>query len=313
MKGIELCREYYYAYGEAMLRERFPEIYAAAAIGLVGGGSECLGYDDDISQDHDFEPGFCIFLSCGDFDEATLFNLERAYAGLPREFEGVKRSVTAPVGGSRHGVIMIEDLLMSKTGMRTLPQCDEDWFGIPEYALCELTGGELFYDDVGIFSRIRAQMAHYPQDVKLKKLAGQLLLAGQAGQYNYSRCIAHGERGAAQLAAGEFVNSVMAIAFLLADKYMPYYKWRFRALRECSALGEALAYPLEFLLTTDNSPRSVKIKSEVIEDIARMISDELRVQGLTPATDAELERHAYAVNDKIKSGDIRNKHVLFAV
>ncbi len=313
MKGIELSRGYYKAYGEQMLRQRFPEVYSVAAIGLVGSGSECLGYDDEVSQDHDFEPGFCIFLPCCDFDDATLFSLERAYAGLPREFEGVKRSDTTPVGGSRHGVIMIEDLLEAKTGMRTPPRCDEEWFGIPEYALCELTCGELFYDGSGAFSRIRAQMSQYPQDVKLKKLAGQLLLAGQSGQYNYSRCIAHGESGAAQLAAHEFVNHAMAVTFLLAGKYMPYYKWRFRALRQGSPLGEALAYPLEYLLTTDNSPKSVKIKSEVIEDIARMISDELRAQGLIAATDAELERHAYAVNDKIKSNDIRNKHVLFAV
>ena len=313
MKGIELSREYYKAYGEPMLREKFPEVYSAAAVGLVGGGSECLGYDDEVSRDHDFEPSFCIFLRRGDFDDATLFSLERAYAGLPREFEGVKRLDVQPVGGSRRGVIMIEDFLEAKTGLRTPPQCDEDWFGIPEYALLELTGGELFYDGAGTLSSIRAQMLHYPQDVKLKKLAGHLLLAGQAGQYNYSRCIAHGESGAAQLSAGEFVNSAMAVTFLLAGKYMPYYKWRFRALRECSPLGEALAYPLDFLLTTDNSPKSVKIKSDVIEDIARMISDELRAQGLITATDAELERHAYAVNDKIKSNDIRNKHVLFAV
>ena len=313
MKGIELCREYYKVYGEPMLREKFPEVLDVAAVGLVGSGSECLGYDDEVSRDHDFEPGFCIFLSCCDFDDAALFRLERAYAALPSEFEGVRRLGIQPVGGSRRGVIMIEDFLASKTGMNTLPSCDEDWFGIPEYALCELTGGELFYDGAGTLSRIREHMAHYPRDVKLKKLAGQLLLAGQAGQYNYTRCIEHGESGAAQLAVQEFVNSAMAAAFLLSDKYMPYYKWRFRALRECSALGEALAYPFEFLLTTDNSPRSVKIKSEVIEDISRMISDELRVQSLITATDAELERHAYAVNDQIKSNGIRNKHVLWAV
>ena len=313
MKGIDLCRAYYKAYGEPMLQDKFPEVYAAAAVGLVGGGSECLGYDDEVSRDHDFEPSFCIFLRRGDFDDATLFRLERAYASLPSEFEGVKRLDVQPVGGSRPGVIMIEDFLETKTGMNTVPSCDEDWFGIPEYSLRELTGGELFYDGAGTLSRIRANMSHYPQDVKLKKLAGYLLLAGQAGQYNYSRCISHGESGAAQLSAGEFVNHAMAITFLLAGKYMPYYKWRFRALRECSPLGELLSYPLEFLLTTDNSAKSVKIKSEVIEDIARMISDELCAQGLITATDSELERHAYAVNNKIKSVEIRNKHVLFAV
>lgn len=313
MKGLELCRKYYEAYGEPMLSERFPDIFRVAAIGLVGSGSECLGYDDEISRDHDFEPGFCIFVRDGAVDNAMLFRLERAYASLPREFEGAKRLSTAPVGGSRHGVIMIGDFLEAKTGMRTPPSCDGDWFGIPEYGLCELMGGELFRDDAGVFSAVRERMAHFPRDVMLKKLAGRLLLAGQAGQYNYQRCIRRGEGGAAQLAVGEFAEHIMAAVFLQAGKYMPYYKWRFRALRECSPLGEALAYPLEFLLTTDNSARSAKIKSEVIEDIARMISDELRVQGLVTEAHSELERHAYAVNDKIKSNDIRNRHVLWAV
>ena len=62
MKGIELARSYFNEYGKAMLEEDFPEQHHLIAVGLVGSGSECLGYDDDISTDHDFEPGFCIFL-----------------------------------------------------------------------------------------------------------------------------------------------------------------------------------------------------------------------------------------------------------
>lgn len=37
---------------------------------------------------------------------------------------------------------------------------------------------------------------------------------------------------AAQLACVEFVNAAMKVNFLLQDRYMPYYKWSFRALRE---------------------------------------------------------------------------------
>ena len=46
-----------------------------------------------------------------------------------------------------------------------------------------------------------------PVDIKLKRLVGNLLLMAQSGQYNFVRCIKHGEPEAAQLACVEFVNA----------------------------------------------------------------------------------------------------------
>ena len=62
MNGMELSKAFYTEIGEPMLRERFPELLPFLAVGLTGSGSECYGFDDEISQDHDFEPGFCIFV-----------------------------------------------------------------------------------------------------------------------------------------------------------------------------------------------------------------------------------------------------------
>ena len=110
MKGLELSKQYYEEYGREMLRESFGEYEHLIAVGLVGSGSDCYGYDDEISHDHDFEPGFCLFLPDETvIDNKVFFNLERAYSKLPNEFNGFKRSRVKPVGGSRNGAFRTRD------------------------------------------------------------------------------------------------------------------------------------------------------------------------------------------------------------
>ena len=60
MKGLELSRRYFEEVGDKVFKEKFPELYSRMAFGLSGQGSDCLGFDDEYSRDHDFGPGFCI-------------------------------------------------------------------------------------------------------------------------------------------------------------------------------------------------------------------------------------------------------------
>lgn len=313
MNGLELSRAYYEQYGEPMLRERFPQLMPLLAAGLAGSGSECWGYDDEISRDHDFEPGFSLFLPGEDVvDRRTAFALERAYAALPKEFMGLKRAMLAPVGGARHGVLRTADFFREKTGSVDGNLSLMEWLALPEYLLAEAVNGEIFADGLGEVTAIRDRLRHRPADVRLKKLAGQLLLMGQSGQYNYRRCLLHGETGAAQLAVAEFVKSAMAAVFLLNDIYQPYYKWSFRAMRALPRLS-ITAELLEYLLTTDNEEETASEKNAVMEGIAADIIGELQAQGLTQAVCGDLEKHAYSVNDRISDVQIRNLHILAAV
>ena len=59
---------------------------------------------------------------------------------------------------------------------------------------------------------IREKLSVLPGDVRLKKLAGELVTAGQAGPYNYGRAVSRGEKGAAALALGEFAKAVLHVA-----------------------------------------------------------------------------------------------------
>lgn len=313
MKGLELSQRFYNQYGAPMLDMEFPHIAGVVALGLVGSGSECFGYDDELSRDHDFEPGFCIFVPDENVvDSRTFFELERAYSKLPGEFMGYSRSSVDPVGGKRHGVIRISDFLISKVGTPDGRLDEKDWFFVPEQSLAEVTNGRLFRDDSGEFSRIREALSYLPDNVRLKKLAGNLLNMAQAGQYNYNRCIGRDETAAAQLAVAEFVKSTLNTVFLLNKTYIPYYKWCFRALRDLPLLSRTYD-SLEYLISSGNSPDLAMEKVMVIEDICTQIADELRMQGLTAYAGAELEGHAYSVNNKIKDGHIRNLHILYGV
>ncbi|MBQ9323645.1 MAG: DUF4037 domain-containing protein [Clostridia bacterium] len=313
MNGLELSRAFYESYGAPLLHEQFPEQEGLVAVGLLGSGSECLGFDDEVSQDHDFEPGFCLLLPGEDvIDRRTAFLLERAYAKLPKEFMGFKRSAVAPVGGARHGVLRTADFFTEKVGAPDGILTMDQWLKLPQQALLEATAGEIFRDDFGEVTTIRTALTAMPEDVRRKRLAGHLLVMAQAGQYNYLRCLRHGEPAAGQLAVNEFVKSCIEVVFLLNKAYAPYYKWSFRALRRLPRLS-LTAETLEYLLTTGNDQSLAESKYDMIESTASDIIDELQTQGLTKAICGDLEKHAYSVNDGIEDGDVRNLNIFYAI
>ena len=314
MKGLELSEKFYKEYGEPMLQENFSDILPYIAVGLAGSGSECYGYDDEISRDHDFEPGFCIFIPEEIFlDSKRAFELEKAYARLPKEYMGFKRNLYSAVGGNRHGIIKTGDFFETKTGSRNGNLTIGQWLTLPEYSLAEAVNGKVFCDNFGEFTETRRKLQHYPENIRLKKIAGNLLLMGQSGQYNFNRCIARGETAAAQLAIFDFVKSSINTLFLLNNKYMPYYKWCFRALREMGDNYKTIAETLEYLISSDNSPENAERKSKTIESICSDITEELKKQELTNSASAEMEQQAYVVNNTIKDNNIRNMHILSGV
>ncbi len=313
MKGLELCEAFFFECGEPLFVKECKEYLPYLAFGLVGGGSECYGYDDAISQDHDFEAGFCVFLP----DEAKIsrraaFLLERTYARLPKEYRGIRRPMLSPVGGNRHGVLRLSDFLLEKLGVPDGVLDPDMWLSIPQHYLCEVTNGKLFRDDLGAFTALRARLAEMPRDVRYKRLAGQLLMADQAGPYNYSRCLSHGEAGAAQIALFHFVQHMIEAIFLLNRRYMPYYKWQLRALRSLPLLSE-LADVFEFLLSTPNDEKCAKEKAGIVADSASMLVRALKEAGLSEADSPTLSAHAYAINDRITDPALRNRHILCAV
>ena len=206
----------------------------------------------------------------------------------------------------------MEDFFREKTGSEKGELTADEWLKIPSASLNEAVNGEVFSDPLGEFTKIRDGLRRMPPDIRRKRLAGHLLLMAQSGQYNYQRCLDHGEEGGAQLAAFEFVKNALSAIFLLNDRYEPFYKWAFRALRALPVLGN-LEPLLTGIISRPNDPETSFDKYTDIETAASAVIDELMNQELTKANCGDLEKHAYSVNDGITDGEIRNMHILAGV
>ncbi len=61
IKGMTLCRDFFNDCAKKVIEYRFPDLKYSA--GLIGYGSDVLGYDDAVSTDHMWETRFYLFLS----------------------------------------------------------------------------------------------------------------------------------------------------------------------------------------------------------------------------------------------------------
>lgn len=314
MRGMELAERYYEAFGPE-LRRQFPALMEKTAVGLCGAGSECWGFDDEQSADHDFEPGFCLFIP-DDTDRQTAFALERAYKKLPGEFLGCRRCGLDPVGGSRHGVIRVSEFFKEYVGRSTLPQIGFDWLVLGEDELSAAVNGRLFEPGDGVFKALQAGFRAMPEDVRRKKLAAHLTLMAQAGPYNYVRCAGRGETGAAVLALARYTEHALCAFHLTEGAYCPYYKWAMRSFRELGTRPE-LADAMTYLLDAENGPEEQKTKAAVMEDLDRILLELLAEKGLIapmPAgRETDLEIGGRRLQERIGSAELRQLHIMAGV
>ncbi len=308
IKGLELSEKYYEAFGRQMLREKFPEILDQTAVGLSGHGSECFGFDDMISTDHDYGPSFCIWLPREVYMQYGE-QMQAAYDALPREFMGVSERVSEEQGQDRVGVLCLEDFYAEFLGMESAPVTGQEWLAMEEPSLAAVTNGKIFEDRLGTFSRIRDDLLkYYPQNVWRRRLAQSLAKTAQAGQYNYARAMKRGERIAAELALTEFIRESMRTAYLLNRRYAPYDKWMHKgmsSLSTCSEIGDMLnllytidpteawenAAPGDYVYNLNTNDGRIL----VIEAVCSIIVQELNTMGLSERQDNFLQNHLQAV------------------
>jgi len=284
MNGLALARDYYLSYRDTLLAP-FPECHERVAAGLVGFGSDCFGYDDVVSRDHDFGPGFCLWLT--EEDQAGFGPaLQARYAGLPVAHAGFDTRRISTRAGKRVGVFSIDEFYCQFLGAPQLPISDADWLQIPEELLATAVNGEVFEDPLGRFSQIRAGLlAYYPASVKRIKLGTAIAKMAQSGQYNLPRALQRNALPVAHMALAEFMRHACEAAHVLSNRYAPFYKWLHRSVRDLPALPQLYAQ-IERLCDMP-----IHVAPAVAEEICADVLRELVRQGYTRHGDVFLEAH----------------------
>ena len=280
MQGLKLAREFYQVC-QPILRAELAGIMDAAAVGLVGEGSECFGCDDDHSRDHDFGPAFCLWLP-REILLAEQQRIEAAFAKLPGEFLGFASRLAPQRRQGRVGPLPLEDFYAFFTGLNRTPATWQEWLAIPEYQLAACTNGEVFEDAGGAFTRWRqVLLACYPRDVLLKKMAARCMVMAQTGQYNLPRSLQRNDPVATMLAAARFAEAALSFVFLCNRRYMPFYKWAGKLAGGLPVLGAQVSQVLQVLALAPMQGDHGNAVVGAVEDFCTHAANHLRAVGLS--------------------------------
>jgi len=273
MKGLDLALGYYTDVILPAFSTRFPDLLDNLAFGLVGPGSECYGYDDIVSQDHDWGPRACVWMPEALYQSDGKV-LQSAYEGLPSVYNGFGPIFHLDTRLRRDGILSVERFYQSYLGTAKCPETNRDWLVVPEELLSVCTNGMVFSDSLGHFSAMRQRLqAYYPRDILLKKLACRLKDAGQSGQYNLWRSLRREDVLASAYFKQQFLIEAASIVYILHHTFRPFKKWLFRGLRDFGDIGSAFIECFESVQVADENKALKNAVSKTVDLLAKAIGE----------------------------------------
>lgn len=301
--GLALSRKYFEVIGKPKFQNAFPNLYPRMAFGLAGEGSDCFGFDDEFSRDHDWGPGFCIWLTQDDFKQHGR-DVKAVYENMPKTFEGFTR-IEMKEGANRVGVHAIDAWFMRYTGLDHIPQTNAEWARIPLSFLATATNGEIFFDPLGVFTKKQQDLReNYPEDLWLWQIAHCAAIMAQSGQYNLPRALKRGDNVTATLTLAKFLNAGLTMVYALNRIYPPYDKWLFRGsenLAKCARTHDLF----QKLIHTDAAEQP-----ELIERICLIIAGEIRRQQLSNCSTNFLLGHCPDILSHIADPAVQRRPIL---
>lgn len=237
LSGRELSHRFYKQAVRPLLEEHFAGLPHAAA--HLGKGSDVIGFDTEMSTDHDWGPSVHIFLREADAHLAESIgnmlsqHLSHSFYGYPVNF------AESPIDPGTYVTKMTTEGLVNhhvfSTTVRAFfsyhlaydidqPLEVADWLTFPSQILREVTTGAIHHDGTGELTALRKRLEWYPHDVWLYLLASGWQRIGQE-EHLMPRAGFVGDELGSAIICSRLVRDVMGLCFLMEKQYAPYPKW----------------------------------------------------------------------------------------
>ncbi|MFJ3394825.1 DUF4037 domain-containing protein [Leifsonia aquatica] len=271
--GIALSRAFFDDVVAPLLSASLPDLPFGA--GRLGSGSDVLGFDDDVSRDHDWGLRLSLFVpadAVGDVSALLDDDLPDTFRGLPTRFAFTGESLV------RHHVEVtsVTEFAVDRLGFDPRDGIDvHDWLSVSGQAALEVTAGAVFADPTGELAAVRRALAWYPDDLwryvlacDWERIGQELPLMGRAAEV--------GDDIGSRIVAARLSRIVMHLAFLLERTWPPYAKWfgsAFAQLPAADALGRSIDAVLD--------GRDLATRHRGLGDALQLLLDRQNTLGLT--------------------------------
>lgn len=298
IKGMALCRDFFNDCAKKIIEDRFPDLQYSA--GLIGYGSDVLGYDDAVSTDHMWGPRFYLFLDHEDVDKRDPI-FSALSENLPYTYRGYSVNFTEPdpddcgvqhpeliKEGTVNPLIFIQtfdEYLDEQLGIHDLNQIKPyEWLAFSEHRLLSLVSGQFFVDRLHLAERI-SKIRYYPRDVKLYLIASNWECIASEQAF-VKRCGDCGDEIGSRMICSRICERLMRLCFLYQDTYAPYSKWfgtAFRRLEIDKKIQQTIDSALSASLLSD--------REEGLVEAQALVADLHNARGLTPFVDYKIENY----------------------
>ena len=296
--GLDLAEGFFTERVRPMLEAHMPDMRYSA--GILAGGSDVLGFDTEMSADHDWGPRVMLFLERENLETQSQAIRALAMEHLPLKYRGYPVRIYArdvrdpgvrmrqrpndPGLEPRIEIYTIHGLFQKELGVDPdKPLSAADWLTMTHHRLRSMVDGRVFRDDLGL-QAMRDRFAWYPHDIWLYVLASGWLrmsedetLTGRAGSV--------GDELGSAVIAWRIVRDMMRLAFLMERSYPPYPKWFGSAFAQLKRAPDLLP-----LLERIGAASGWEERDGALADAYRKLGEMHNALALTPPVPCEPKR-----------------------